>query len=157
MKKFVWRNIVTRFGVPHALIFDNGTQFDSEAFRRYCSELGIRNNYPTLAYPQGNEQAKATNKVILDGLKKRLDEAKGKWVDKLPHVLWSYRTSPRRLTGETPFSMTYGVQAVIPVETGFPSMRTDQFEEHNNDSQLCASLDWVEEKREMTTIKLAHY
>ena len=95
--------------------------------------------------------------MILDGLKKRLDEVKGKWVDKLPHVLWSYRTSPRRLTGETPFSMTYGVQAVIPVETGFPSMRTDQFKEHNNDSQLCASLDWVEEKREMTTIKLAHY
>ena len=51
MKKFVWRNIVTRFGVPHALIFDNGTQFDSEAFRIYCSELGIRNNYPTPAYP----------------------------------------------------------------------------------------------------------
>jgi len=72
--------------------------------------------------------------VILDGLKKRLDEAKGKWVGELPHVLWSYRTTPRRSTGETPFSMTYGVEAVIPVETEFPTMRTDQFKEHNNDS-----------------------
>ena len=72
--------------------------------------------------------------MILDGLKKRLDKAKGKWVDKLPHVLWSYRTTPRRSTGETPFSMTYGVVAIIPMETKFSTMRTDQFEEHNNDS-----------------------
>ena len=53
--------------------------------------------------------------------------------------------------------MTYGVEAVILMEMGFPTMRTDQFEEHNNDSQLCASLDWAEEKREMAPIKLAHY
>ena len=63
--------------------------------------------------------------MILDRLKKRLDEAKEKWVDELPHVLWSYRTILRRSTGETPFSMTYGVEAVIPVETGFPMMRID--------------------------------
>ena len=58
-------------------------------------------------------------------MKKRLDEAKGKWVDELPHVLWVYYTSPRRSTGETPFSMTYGSEAVIGLETGFPTMRTD--------------------------------
>ena len=79
--------------------------------------------------------------MILDGLKRRLDEAKGKWVDKLPHMLWSYRTTPRRSIRETPFSMTYGVEAVIPAKTEFPMMRTDQFEEHNIDGQLCASLD----------------
>ena len=94
--------------------------------------------------------------MILDGLKKRLDEAKEKWVNELPHVLWSYRTNPRRTTGETPFSMMYGVEAVIPLETEFPTMRTNQFKEHNNDNQLCASLDCVEEKREMATIKLVH-
>ena len=106
-------------------ISDNVTQFDSKAFKRYCGELKIRNNYSTPAYPQGNGQAKATNKVILDRLKKRLDEAKEKWVDELPHVLWSYRTILRRLIEETPFSMTYGVETVIPVETGFPMMRID--------------------------------
>ena len=92
-----------------------------------------------------------------DGLKKRLDEAKEKWVDELLHVLWSYRTNPRRLIGETPFSMAYGVEAVIPLEKEFPTMRTNQFKEHNNDSQLCASLDCAKEKREMAMIKLAHY
>ena len=50
-KKFIWRNIVTRFGVPRTLISNNGLQFDSKAFRRYCYELGITNRYSTLAYP----------------------------------------------------------------------------------------------------------
>ena len=70
-KKFVWKNIVTRFGVPHALISNNGLQFDSKMFRKYCGELGITNRYSTSAYPQGNGQAKAVNKVIVSGLKKR--------------------------------------------------------------------------------------
>ena len=119
-KRFVWKNIVTRFGVPHVLISDNGLQFNRMMFRKYCGELGITNRYSTLAYPQGNGQAEAVNKVIVSGLKKRLDVAKGIWVEELPHVLWTYRTTPRKSTGETPFSLTYGVEAVIPLETGFP-------------------------------------
>ena len=66
-KRFVWKNIFTRFGVPHVLILDNGLQFDSKMFRRYCGELGITNRYFTPAYLQGNGQAKAVNKVILNG------------------------------------------------------------------------------------------
>ena len=77
-KRFVWKNIVTRFGIPHTLISDNGLQFDSKAFRRYYYDLGIKNRYSTPAYPQGNGQAKDVNKVIVNGLKKRLDVAKGK-------------------------------------------------------------------------------
>ena len=114
-KKFVWKNIVTQFRVPHVLISDNGLQFDSKAFRRYCYELGIMNRYSTPAYPHGNGQAETVNKVIVNGLKKRLDYAKGRWVEELPHVLWVYRTTPRRSTGETPFSMTYGAETVIPL------------------------------------------
>ena len=79
-KKFVWKNIVTQFGIPHTLISDNGHQFNSKAFRRYCCELGIKNRYSTPAYSQRNGQAEAVNKVIVNGLKKRLDEAKGRWV-----------------------------------------------------------------------------
>lgn len=86
-KRFVWRNIVTRFGVPQVLISDNGLQFDSKAVRRYCCELGITNRYSTPTYPQGNGQAEASNKVIVNGLKKRLDDAKGRWVEELPYVL----------------------------------------------------------------------
>ena len=69
------------------LISDNGLQFDNKTFRKYCSDLGIKNKYSTPAYPQGNRQAKVVNKVILNGLKKRLDDTKEKWVEELPHVL----------------------------------------------------------------------
>jgi len=56
-KRFVWKNIVTRFGIPYTLISDNGLQFDNKVFRRYCYDLGITNRYSTPTYPQGNGQA----------------------------------------------------------------------------------------------------
>ena len=77
-QKFIWKNIITRFGTPHTLISDNGLQFDSKNFREYCCEFGITNRYSTPAYPQGNGQVEAVNKVIVNGLKKRLDETKGR-------------------------------------------------------------------------------
>ena len=147
-KRFVWKNIVTQFRVPLVLISDNGLQFDNKIFRRYCGELGITNRYSTHAYLQWNEEAKAVNKVIVSGLKKRLNDAKGKWVEELPHVLWTYRTMLRRSTGETPFSMTYGAEAVIPLEIGFLTLRTSSFNLRDNDEQLTKNLDLIEEKRE---------
>jgi len=77
-KKFDWKNIVTQFGVPRTLISENGLQFDSKSFRRYCCDLGITNRYSIPTYPQGNGQTETVNKVIMNGLKKRLDDAKGR-------------------------------------------------------------------------------
>ena len=77
VKKFLWKNIVTRFGMPNTFIFDNGLQFDSRAFRDFCYDLGITNRYSTSAYPRSNRQAEAINKIILSGLKGKLDGAKG--------------------------------------------------------------------------------
>ena len=56
----------------------------------FVSDLGIMNRYSTLAYPQSNRQAEAVNKAILNGLKRRLDGAKGNWAEELPNVLWAY-------------------------------------------------------------------
>ena len=78
-------------------------------------------------------------------------------MEELPHVLWTYRTIPRRSTGETPFSMTYGVEAVIPLEIGFPTSRTSSFNPSDNDEQLTKSLDLIEEKRENAMVQLAYY
>ena len=102
-------------------------------------------------------QAEAINKVIVSGLKKRLDDAKGKWVEELPHVLWTYRTSPHRSTGETPFSMTYGAEAIIPLVTSFQMTRTNLFNSKDNDEQLTRNLDLIEEKRENAMVQLAYY
>ena len=81
----------------------------------------------------------------MNELKKRLDDAKGKWVEELLHVLWTYRTTPRRSTEETPFPLTYGAKVVIPLEIGFPTLRTSFFTPNNNDGLLEKSLDLIEE------------
>ena len=156
-RRFAWRNIVTRFGVPRALVSDNGTQFDGNVFRAFCEELGIRNYYSTPAYPQCNGQAEISNKTLLSGIKKRLERSKGKWVEELPSVLWSYRTTPRRSTGQTPFSLAYGVEAVIPLEVGLPTIRSAVFNTGLNDQTLAKDLDLIEERRETTLIKLTGY
>ena len=106
--------------------------------------MGITNRYSTPAYLQGNGQAEAVNKTIVNGLKKRLDDAKGRWVEELAHVLWTYRTTPRRSTGETPFSMTYGDEAVISLEVNFLTQRTTTFCSSANNRLLGKSLDLIE-------------
>ena len=87
VKKFMWKKIVMRFGVPDSLIFDNRLQFDNRVFRGFCSDLSIKNRYSTPAYSQSNRQVETINKAIVNRLKKRLDGAKGKWAVKLPNVL----------------------------------------------------------------------
>lgn len=94
---------MTRFGVPETLILDNKLQFNSKAFRKYCDNLRIKNRYSSPACPQSNVQVEATNKTIVKGLKKMLENAKGKWAEVLPNMLWAYRTTPRRSTSETLF------------------------------------------------------
>uniref|UniRef100_A0A2N9H5X7 Integrase catalytic domain-containing protein n=1 Tax=Fagus sylvatica TaxID=28930 RepID=A0A2N9H5X7_FAGSY len=155
-KKFLI-SIITRFGIPWAVISDNGTQFEGKLFKGFCSELGIRNFFSSPGYPQSNGQAEVSNKVILDGIKKRLEEAKGRWVEELPSVMWTHRTTKRRSTGETPFALAYGVEAVIPLEVGLPTTRTTEFDVEENESSLRMDLNLVEERRDMATIKLASY
>nr|CAN79683.1 hypothetical protein VITISV_011289 [Vitis vinifera] len=155
--KFVWKNIICRFGIPQTIIADNGPQFDSIAFRNFCSELNIRNSYSTPRYPQSNGQAEATNKTLITALKKRLEQAKGKWVEELPGVLWAYQTTPRRPTGNTPFALAYGMDAVIPTEIGLPTIWTDVAKQSNANMELGRNLDWTDEVRESATIRMADY
>nr|CAN62505.1 hypothetical protein VITISV_010653 [Vitis vinifera] len=156
--KFVWKNIVCRFGIPQTIIADNGPQFDSIAFRNFCSELNIRNSYSTPRYPQSNgQQAEATNKTLITALKKRLEQAKGKWVEELPGVLWAYRATPGRPTGNTHFALAYGMDAVIPIEIGLPTIRTDAAKQNDANTELGRNLDWTDEVRESAAIRMADY
>ena len=93
----------------------------------------------------------------MNGLKKRLDDAKGKWMEELSYVLWTYLTTSRRSTGETPFSMTYEVEAVITLETRFLALRTSSFTPSNNDGLLGKSLDLMEERRKSAMVQLSYY
>ncbi|XP_015936371.1 uncharacterized protein LOC107462306 [Arachis duranensis] len=115
--------VITRFGIPEVVISDNGTQFTDKKFTEFLTGLGVKQNFSSVEHPQTNGQVESANKVILLGLKKRLDNKKGAWADELASVLWSYRTTEQSATGETPFRLTYGADTVIPVEIGEPSPR----------------------------------
>ncbi|KAK3035415.1 hypothetical protein RJ639_032943 [Escallonia herrerae] len=83
-EEFFWKNVVCRFGVPKILITDNGKQFDNSNFQSFCEGLSISLRFTSVAYPQSNGQTENMNRSILQGLKRKLDDAKGAWVDELP-------------------------------------------------------------------------
>ena len=88
VRSFVWKNIVYRYGIPWVLVLDNGKQFDNDAFRDFCSQLGIRNHYSSPIHPQANGQVEVTNRSLLKIIKTRLKGAKGIWPEELPSILW---------------------------------------------------------------------
>ena len=88
-------------------------------------------------------------------MKKRLQDSKGNWPEVLTGVLWAYRTTTKTCSGETPFSMVYGTEALIPVEIGEPSTRYDQATEESNNEEMRVSLDLLERRREAALIRMA--
>ncbi|KFK32352.1 hypothetical protein AALP_AA6G230500 [Arabis alpina] len=159
VESFVWRNIICRHGIPFEIVTDNGSQFISNRFETFCAKWKIRLSKSTPRHPQGNGQAEAINKTILDGLKKRLDAKTGRWADELEGVLWSHRTTPRHATGETPFALVYGTECVIPSEVTYPGQRRRLLPENEelNDSLLFDELDFLNERRDQALIRIANY
>ena len=152
---FIWKNIICRFGVPHSIVTDNGKQFDNPALKEMCQKLGIHKLFSTPGHPQANGQVEVANKTIKDNLKKKLEHLKGVWADELPMVLCAHRTTPKEATRETPFSLVFGTEAVIPAEVGLSSYRIENYAEQENDMALLENLDFLEEKRDQALIRSA--
>jgi hypothetical protein len=74
--KFLWKSVICRFGIPYAMVTDNGKQFDCDRFREWCAELGIRKSFSTPVFPKSNGQVEATNKTLIQMLKKKLGRKK---------------------------------------------------------------------------------
>ena len=110
--KFLRENIIYRFGIPQSLTSDNVLQFRGQLILDMCEEFGISKDFFAPRHPQSNGQVEAVNKIIKTTLKRRLEGLKGRWAADLPLVLWSYRTTARTATGETPFSLAYGLEAL---------------------------------------------
>lgn len=155
--KFIKESVVFRFRIPKVVISDNGRQFVGSKLEAFLKELGIQHRKTLVAHPQSNGQVEVTNKALLNGIKRRLDKAKGRWPEELFSVLWAYRTTPRTTTGDSPFRLAYGTDALVPIKIGSPSLRVSQFKEIYNDEGLKANLDLLEEVRETALIKLASY
>jgi len=111
--QFVWKDIICLYGVPYTIITDNGRQFKDKELAKFYTGLGIKHITSSVEHPQTNGQAEAANKVILVELRKRLDNAKGRWPEELVEVLWAYRCTPQSATNESPFSLVYGADAMI--------------------------------------------
>ena len=98
-----------------------------------------------------------TNRTLLKIIKTKLDDAKGAWPEELPNVLWAYKTTARTPTGETPFRLTYGTEAMIPVEVGVTSTRRTVFSEEGNDENLRLNLDCLDEVRDKASSRMTKY
>ena len=145
---FVWQSIICRFGGPKALISDNGKQFDNQKFKRFYTELGIKNYYSSPAHPQSNGPTKVTIRTLKPALKTKLEDHKGKWVEYLLEVLWAYRTTYKSATQETPLALGFGTEAVAPVEVGLESPRVKFTNTERNEETPRLNLDLLEEKHE---------
>ncbi|KAM2222789.1 hypothetical protein ACFXTI_016896 [Malus domestica] len=131
--------------------------FDNKKFRMFCSKFNINLCFASPAHPQSNGQVEAVNKIIKRTLKTSLDKAKGCWPEFVPQVLWSYRTSYLTSTGETPFSLAFGTEAVVPVELEQATYQIQNYMQSENDKQLTLNLNLVEEHRNQAHLRNVAY
>ena len=110
--------------------------------------MGIQNHFSSVGHPQSNGQVEAINKMIKRNLEHKLVGAKGNWVEELPQVLWTYQTTNWTAIDESPFSMAYGIEVIVPSEIGEPTFQTTRFDSLLNDQGLALTLDLLEIKRD---------
>ncbi|XP_062100048.1 uncharacterized protein LOC133805917 [Humulus lupulus] len=155
---FIWKHIICQFGIPWEIVVDNGTPFQNAKVQELCDTYKIKLSFASITYPQGNGQAEASNKVIFANIKKNLEDKKGAWAEELPKVLWAYRTTKRSSTGESPYAMVYGTEAIIPTEVGLPTLRSEiASDQTTNNIQLLHNLDLLEEIRTVAQLRLENY
>ncbi|GJY21062.1 reverse transcriptase domain-containing protein [Tanacetum coccineum] len=102
-------------------------------------------------------QVEVTNREIVKGMERGLGKTHQGWVDKLPQVLWAHITTPKSSNRETPFSLVYGSEAVIPIEISVETRRIQDFNPMKNEKRRMKDLDILEERRKIASIKEAHY
>ncbi|CAL9019058.1 unnamed protein product [Prunus brigantina] len=124
--RFFESHIIHRFGIPETITADNGPVFASAETREYAERMGIKLVHPTPYYPQSNGQVEASNKVIKGILEKMIEEKPWAWQDLLPEALWAYRISKRSATGTSPYALTYGHDAIVPMELKVRSLRVTE-------------------------------
>ncbi|CAL8168202.1 unnamed protein product [Prunus armeniaca] len=131
VERFIWRNIICQFGYPQSLVTDNGSQFIGKQITAFFKKYGIKQHLSIPRYPQGN--------------------------DELPRVLWAYRTTKRRSTGETSFSLAYGTEVIIPPHVTVPFIDIEVGSIEQNFEQRRLNLDLLEGKLKKTIVRVASY
>jgi transposase InsO family protein len=149
-----FESIIYRYGVPNSIITDNGTNFTSGEFQDFAKELGIKIKYASVAHPKSNGQVKKANGLVYAGLKKRLlrplKRTAGAWVEELPSVLWSLRTTPNSSTGYIPFFLLFGAEAVLPTDVRYCAPRVVAYVEEDAQTALADAQDLLDEARDVS-------
>ena len=120
--KFIKQHVIYCYGVSRRIVHENGPQFISTTFPRFCNKFRIQCVSSTVYYPHANGLAEAFNKTITKVLKKFISRSQRDWDVKLGECLWTYRTTVRTSTKATPFSLVYRCETVLPLEIQIPSL-----------------------------------
>ncbi|CAL2229872.1 unnamed protein product [Prunus armeniaca] len=120
---FIEEQIIQRFGILESITTDRGSSFISGEMLDMAKAFKFRLLQSTPYYAQANGQAESNNKVIINIIRKMLEKNPKQWHEKLSETLWAYRTSKREATGMTPYALTYGHDAILPMEIAIQSLR----------------------------------
>ncbi|XP_071933752.1 uncharacterized protein [Coffea arabica] len=140
---FLRDHIICRFGVPETLITDNAKNLNNDMVDGLCEQFKIRHRNSAIYRPQMNGAVEAANKNLKKIIRK-MTERHRDWDEKLPYALMAYRTSIRTSTGATPYSLMYGMEAVLPAEVEIPSLRILM------EAKL-EEADWIKQRHEQLT------
>jgi len=119
---FIKKELICRYGIPERIITDNATNLNNQMMSELCEEFEIKHHNSSPYRPKMNGAVEAANKNIKKIIQKMVVTYKD-WHEMLPFALHGYRTSVRTSTGATPFSLVYGMEAVLPFEVKIPSLR----------------------------------
>ncbi|XP_076885112.1 uncharacterized protein LOC143534534 [Bidens hawaiensis] len=133
---FIKGNILTHFGIPADIIYDNWSQFIGKKTTNFYVAWGIK---------------------MIISMPKKLGTKKGKWAEELPSVLWVNRTTSKNATGQTHFSLVFGTKAMIPTEIMIPTARSCLQNPETNNQDLPDNLDMVDVLRDSTKIRIAAF
>nr|GEW74007.1 reverse transcriptase domain-containing protein [Tanacetum cinerariifolium] len=137
------------------IVSGNDKQFSDNPIKDWCDKLNNTQRFASVKHPQSNGLVERANRSLREGIKARLGKGNKNWVEELSHVLWAHRTMIKSSHGDTPFSLTYGTETVIPAEIGMPTYRTAVVDVVHNDEELRLNLDLLEERHERAAIREA--
>ncbi|KAM1080343.1 hypothetical protein ACFX1Q_015794 [Malus domestica] len=150
VKNFIETKILHRYGVPETIVTDRGPSFISKEVEEFASKYKIKMIQSSPYYPQSNGQAEARNKILVNIIKRMVIDSPEKWHEMLGNTLWAYRTSKRAGTGTTPYALTFGQDAVLPMEINVSSVRIqNQFGLHSAEyiEAMCQGIEDLDAAR----------
>ena len=125
--EFIDQFIITRFGFPSALMFDNASYFSGNVITKFALKRGFKLKYLTNYYPQGNGLAESTNKNLIRIIKRTVDQNQKNWHKALIHALWADRITKKDSIGTSPFNLVYGKEVVLTTHLMIPSLSLVQY------------------------------